>query len=161
MSSSREKKIRFLSWIWRHFCSTLFTLVRHLPARTSTSTQNTKTISQLNNVLPWKKPSLKVFFSIVLLLSLSAFLSSIYSTCFSLANYTNYVLCNKQLHSCYVSNSKPYPNDFLQIIAMPRWEKYFLIKVPKNLRLQGVPLPFHLFQTLISWRVFDLGQQFV
>ena len=104
-----------------------------------------------------KKPSLKVF-SIVLLLSLSAFLSSIYSTCFSLANYTNYVLCNKQLHSCYVSNSKPYPNDFLQIIAMPRWEKYFLIKVPKNLRLlvnlEPYSYPYSL-QLQYTVRVFD------
>ena len=65
-----------------------------------------------------KKPSLKVF-SIVLLLSLSAFLSSIYSTCFSLANYTYYCMLNCSLSS----NSKPYPNDFLQIIAMLRWEK--------------------------------------
>ena len=36
---------------------------------------------------------------------------------------------------------------------------FFLIFYRPN--LQGVPLPFHLFQTLISWRVFDLWQKFL
>ena len=103
-----------------------------------------------------KKPSLKVF-SIVLLLSLSAFLYSIYSTYFSLANYTNYWVSNSSI--VIICNSKPYPNDFLQkIMAIYRQEKQISIKVPKSLgllvNLEPYSYPYSL-QLQYTLRVFD------